>query len=810
MSVSSLIEVNGKLYGTTGFGGAISLGTIFEYDYVNNIYTKKMDFPAIGGRHPEGIVLASNGKIYGLAAGNPASIFEYDIATNTCIKKVDCPGLITGACALMQANNGKLYFLTTGGTNNGGLLVEYDYTTNTILTKIDLATQYPLLEATIAGTPIQASDGKIYGMTTYGGELPSNGGIIYQYDPATNIFIDKFHFTSTTGQAPSGSLVQTPDGKMYGTTNLGGPDNAGSVFEYDPVLNTVTVKKYQTDVVAGGYNMSFIVVPDGGPCTVTAGITNNTGTTILDCNTTSVSVTATGGLTYSWDNGLGNNANALITAPGTYTVTVTAAGGCTDTESITVTQGIIAPVLSPISGLTNVCPYIGTGTQLTYSVVQDPNATSYQWTIPPTASLVSGQGTNSIIVTINNNFLTNLNRVIKVHAISACGSTPENTMYLLAQTPSTPGLVNASSTNVCAAITTNTAITYFIPKVTAATSYNWLAQTGTTTIIHPNGPGVNDTIVTVTFTNTFTTSAISVQAVNNCGTSGVRSFIITRNNPASPGLISGPTNACEYIAPNGIAAVYSVANVTDNSYTWTVPAGASSITGQGTNSISFIFPAGFTNGAVTVSATNACGTSAVRSLNIGRLNPSTPGNIGSTLIQDCPARIYSYSIPTMPSNATSVLWTAPAGATILTGQGGITITVSYPVTAIAGAVTAQSISNCANGNTRSYNVFLPVCTPGSPKIVSKTSQKNLPVPGKEEIDIRVFPNPTTNDFQLQVIASERQIASVSISDVLGKEIKTLNIMPGQSARLGNELKPGLYMIRVKQGNYVKTEKLIKL
>ncbi|MEI2748124.1 MAG: hypothetical protein V9E88_05130 [Ferruginibacter sp.] len=136
-----------------------------------------------------------------------------------------------------------------------------------------------------------------------------------------------------------------------------------------------------------------------------AGITNNTGTTVLTCVVTSISVTATGGSSYAWDNGLGNSASATITAPGTYTVTVTGANGCTDNASIVVTQNLVLPgTPAPVQGISNVCPYIGTPTQLTYSVPQDPNVSSYSWIVPPTVTIVSGQGTNSINVTINNGF----------------------------------------------------------------------------------------------------------------------------------------------------------------------------------------------------------------------------------------------------------------------------------------------------------------------------------------------------------------------------------------------------------------------
>jgi gliding motility-associated-like protein len=72
-----------------------------------------------------------------------------------------------------------------------------------------------------------------------------------------------------------------------------------------------------------------------------AAIANNTSTTVLDCNTTSISLTASGGNGYSWSNGtsvVGTNAALTVSAPGTYTVTVTAANGCVDSENISVTQ----------------------------------------------------------------------------------------------------------------------------------------------------------------------------------------------------------------------------------------------------------------------------------------------------------------------------------------------------------------------------------------------------------------------------------------------------------------------------------------
>ncbi len=72
----------------------------------------------------------------------------------------------------------------------------------------------------------------------------------------------------------------------------------------------------------------------------TPSITNNSGTTVITCSNRTIGVTASGGASYSWSNGLGTNATANIIDSGRYTVTVTGANGCSAPASITITSGI--------------------------------------------------------------------------------------------------------------------------------------------------------------------------------------------------------------------------------------------------------------------------------------------------------------------------------------------------------------------------------------------------------------------------------------------------------------------------------------
>lgn len=117
-----------------------------------------------------------------------------------------------------------------------------------------------------------------------------------------------------------------------------------------------------------GTNITLTTAP-------TAGITNNTGTTLLSCTTSSISLSATGGGAYLWDNGSTADTRT-VTAAGTYTVTVSGSGGCSATAGITITaaSGGISPI---ITGITTVCV---NGTF--YLIATAPGAYSYVWSGP--------------------------------------------------------------------------------------------------------------------------------------------------------------------------------------------------------------------------------------------------------------------------------------------------------------------------------------------------------------------------------------------------------------------------------------------
>lgn len=560
-----------------------------------------------------------------------------------------------------------------------------------------------------------------------------------------------------------------------------------------------------------GAPFGLMVVPEYILPTPVASVTSQP-TCSIATGTIIVSAPIEPGATYSIGGAYQSSTTFNNVLSGTYQVTVkNSSGFISEPLSITVNAQPVVPSPPIVNGATNVCNFVGTGTVVEFSVTPDAAATSYNWSVPVNVSLLSGQGTGIIQTTINNGFINTPNKQIRVTASSVCGTSSFTIFYLLAQLPNTPQPITASATNVCEILNTANSITYSISKVTAATSYLWTAQSGTTTITHPNGPGVNDTTVQVTFSTGFTGSSITVRAVNDCGTSNARSLLISRSNPSTPGLISGPINVCANIAPGGVAASYSIAAVDKaTSYTWNFPPGSLSITGQGTTSVSFIYPPGFTSGSVSVTATNGCGTSSTRLLAVTRLNPSTPGVIDVIQQQACSNRIYSYTIAVMPANASSVQWTVPvsSGAQIISGQGTNSIFVSYPSTAINGLVTVTALNNCGISVTRQSIVKLPACAPDfSKKTAVETPVKAIA--GEINLAVNVFPNPSVNEFSITISSVSREKITIKLYNLQGSILKEFKVNANEATTVGNELVAGTYLLEIIQGSNRSIKKLVK-
>jgi len=239
---ASLVQgANGKLYGTTYSGGENNSGVLFEYDITKGVYTKKADFTNITNPS-ENMVLASNGKLYGLTryggTENVGAIFEYDPSTNSLNKKIDFQaihGQPTGA--LIQVPNGKMYGVATTSSASFGnaILFEYDPASNAFAKKVDFNR---VVEGNVPSGTLLYSDGKIYGFMRYGGA--NNLGTLFQFDPVTGSLLKLKDFDGANlGEHPVGSLVKAKNNKFYGVTQIGGAFNAGTIVEFNPATGSM-------------------------------------------------------------------------------------------------------------------------------------------------------------------------------------------------------------------------------------------------------------------------------------------------------------------------------------------------------------------------------------------------------------------------------------------------------------------------------------------------------------------------------------------------------------------------------------------
>jgi len=442
------------------------------------------------------------------------------------------------------------------------------------------------------------------------------------------------------------------------------------------------------------------------------------------------SVTNVAGVTYTWvfpagwtqtAGGTTNSVTATVGAnSGNITVTPsnTCGNGTPRTLAVTLSPAVPATP-GTITGTATQCPGL---TGQIYSIVAVANATTYTWTVPTGWSITAGAGTTSITVTTGT---AGQNGNISVTAGNACGtSTARNLAVTVSPgAPATPGTITGT-TPQCPSLTGQI---YSIVAVANATTYTWTVPAGWAITA-----GAGTTSITVTTGTAGQNGNIGVTAGNSCGTSAAKTLAVTVNPgaPATPGTITGTIAQC----PGLNGQIYSIAAVTNaTTYTWTVPAGWTITAGAGTRSITVTTGAAGQNGNISVTAGNSCGTSAVKQLavTVNPGTPATPGVISGTNPQ-CPSVTGQiYSIAAVP-NATTYTWTVPAGWSITSGQGTVSITVTTGTSGQNGSISVFASNSCGASSSSILVVTvesLPAqtspITPSTPEVCQNSVQNYM-------------------------------------------------------------------------------------
>jgi uncharacterized repeat protein (TIGR03803 family) len=275
---------DGGLYGTTCCGGA-GWGTVYKISPGGKLRTLyKFHNTPDGGNSNAGLVQAADGSLYGTTVNGGTG--NCGDGCGVIFKKTPGGKLTTfhtfqgtdgwRPYGLIQGTDGNLYGITSSaGTNGYGTF--FAITTAGALTSLyNFCAQQNCSDgASPLGTPVQASDGTFYGTTTGGG---ANGyGTIFRITSGGTL-TTLYSFDKTDGETPWAGLVQGSDGNFYGTTSSGGTNGYGTIFSITSAGTLTTLHNFnRTD--GADPNGALMQGADGNFYGVTQrGGTHNKGT----------------------------------------------------------------------------------------------------------------------------------------------------------------------------------------------------------------------------------------------------------------------------------------------------------------------------------------------------------------------------------------------------------------------------------------------------------------------------------------------------------------------------------------------------
>ncbi len=522
---------------------------------------------------------------------------------------------------------------------------------------------------------------------------------------------------------------------------LSGTPVGGTWSVANPYSGSSTTYTHTYTDVNGCTNTSAVANITVNPLpTVTAG----TYSDVCDTTTSPVALNGTpSGGTWSGTGVSGSNFIPASAGTGTWLLTYsyTDPNGCSAsaTASINVINCGCVPPAQPgtTTGASFICKST-TGNAFSVSPVN--GATTYTWTVPIGAIITSGQGSTAIAVSFSS---TQASGNLCVTASNACGSSPSSCRALTVVTvkPATPASITGTLTP-CAGIS---GVPYSCPVVPNAQTYIWVMPTGATI-----ASGANTNSITVDFASTFVSGYLRVSASNCSGTSG-QQIITVYGKPSTPTPVTGPV---EGVCAGSTNVSYSITSVAAaNTYTWTAPPNATISSGQGTISVLVNFSASFTTGNLSVTAGNVCGSSAARIATIHSV-PVMPGTISGAASVCAHQAGIAYSIAAV-TGATSYLWTAPAGCTIASGQGGTAITVNWGTA--SGTLSVKAQNACGYSGLRNLTVL----------VTCRNSSSDA------EPNFTLAPNPAGDYVVCSYQSTSERNVELSIIDMMGRIIQVV-------------------------------------
>ena len=246
-----VLDFFGNLYGNTSGGGSSGLGALFKLDHANH-ETALYGFPATDGSNPQaGVVQDAAGNLYGAASGGglhgAGTVYKIDAASNYSTLYTFTGGTDGGNPfgGVILGSDGNLYGVAGGaGAYNAGLLFKMDLTGHeTVL--------YSFTGGADGAYPngvVRDAAGNLFGTTADGGS--AGVGVVFKVDPTGNETV--LHtFIGPEGRYPYAGVTLDSAGNLYGSTFSGGSLGHGVVYKIDTGGNYTVLHNF-----TGG--------PDGG------------------------------------------------------------------------------------------------------------------------------------------------------------------------------------------------------------------------------------------------------------------------------------------------------------------------------------------------------------------------------------------------------------------------------------------------------------------------------------------------------------------------------------------------------------------
>ncbi len=239
---------NELFYGMTHAGGTNAGGTIFSFNPAKDSEKVLYNFGAVDdGADPQGNLVydSINSLFYGMTGEggfySDGNIFSLDPSTGhyTQLYSFNAPSDGRAPIGSLIYDSGKSLFYgmtSQGGSYSEGTIISFNPSKNTdsVLWNFGNGTDG---KAPSGDFIYNDSSGLFYGMTNYGGI--NGGGTIISFDPSSDKESVVWNFgNGTDGSKPYADLVYySNNGLYYGMTTLGGSDDEGTIFTFNPANN---------------------------------------------------------------------------------------------------------------------------------------------------------------------------------------------------------------------------------------------------------------------------------------------------------------------------------------------------------------------------------------------------------------------------------------------------------------------------------------------------------------------------------------------------------------------------------------------